>query len=613
MRSLLLLTFIVISTLSYAQEKTLSNAGEEAHRLTLATIKSYYTDLYQEEVMPVYKKAGTDAEKIYKLLVKKSEDEFNVSLARDGFEFALAAHRLGAAKNADSLKQMAINIATYIVDTYLRPEGYFLEYDRNTWLSGNEMWRTIPWGTAFRGNEMMDVYQELYNDFTSEQREEWRRDIKKIGAFIQGNPIAGGFVFNATIDLCRLLWRIGDQLEHQEWKDWSIEAAYTLIRRNVDEQGWILGENGGASGRYQLVGSKFLAEFAYESQDPLLIETIDEIFSMEISFATPTLMWIGNFGTRSDHLGTIDPEIILYEAAMGNFQAGWLLQQYGEPSWGSNIKVWKKALSVSLKEPEYEKVVTFPAIHGTVVREGPFQAWFFDYEKSIWARGFAGLWHADHNNVIFATMHSLPEEVEKDKLRLDETTDWAGFPHVRITGTDQTYDSQQDMQNLTVGREQGVHVNWQEELKSSQGSTGGIMESTYSFEDNVLTMDIRLKQLKGPAYLDFHVMKKADDLFSIWAGSEVDSIRAGILPASGGSFRDRAFDAAETRQFALQINQDVYGFTLGQAPERTKIILGILKYNGLHTRNHGGVRMRLELPQKSRKGRIRVKFEKIKR
>lgn len=123
------------------------------------------------------------------------------------------------------------------------------------------------------------------------------------------------------------------------------------------------------------------------------------------------------------------------EAALNNPYAAYIVKKYGQPDWSDDPDLWKEALNKPVKEPPYKAVAEFPGISGTVVREGDFQAWFFNYPKSLWARGFAGLWMKSNDAVIFSTMHSMPGKIEAAKLsHYNNPDDWSGFPQCGLMG-----------------------------------------------------------------------------------------------------------------------------------------------------------------------------------
>ncbi|WP_310393773.1 hypothetical protein [Hymenobacter sp.] len=581
--------------------------------LSVRQVEDFYKLRYGEEVQPVFAAAGSDAAVALDLIEKKFKDELNFSLAREGFKFA--DHALWLAdhdrKKAPQYRKFALLVANDVLRKRVLSEGTFMEYDRNTWLTKDQMWRTIPWGTAFHGNKMVEVYRKLKGHLSPEQDRYWRATMTKTGEWIYKNPWTYTYVFNASIDLIGLLWRLGNELNNEEWKSWALQAGNKLVRDKVTANGWIVGENGGASGHYHMLGADFLAQFAYDSRDPELRATVGRFFRLQQQFVTPSLVWLGNFGTRTSHAGNVLPKVTFTEAAFGNPQAAYLVRQFGSPGWSDNLAQWAQALTVAPAAPTYEKLGRFPDIEGVVVREGPFQASFFNYDKSIWARGFANLWHAE-GGVLFSTQHSLPSEVEKAKLRLGDTNDWAGFPHVRVRGKVATYDSHQKLEAITATEANGVTVNWRENLSSAKGQQGGTLQSSYAFQGKQLTMTIQLAGLQGDSTsLDFHLLVPPDKLYGLWAGEEIQAIGRGELPSGGGHFRDRSFAADQVKHYGIQVGKAVYAFTLQDAPAGTRVLLGLAAEKGLHTGNSGGVRLRLALPAGTRQGAVKLQFEKI--
>ncbi|MDQ3649896.1 MAG: hypothetical protein M3458_06360 [Acidobacteriota bacterium] len=596
-----------------AQERSVLPAPHSPSTLDLSSIHAFHHELDRRAVFPLLEDNEAKSARVFDALAAQHRDNPTVSFLREALTLAHRAHRLAGASTPDQqrLQAFAVDLADNAVHKYSLPEGTFIEYDRASWLTADEMWRTIPWGTAFRGNQMLDVYLELRNGMSAEQQARWETMLRKTGQWIHHNPIIGRYVFNSMIELLRLHWRLGQAFDNEEWKRWALQSAHALIRRDVDKQGWITGEGGGVSGLYQLVGAKFLAQFAHESRDPVLVQTTHRIFALHVEFATPTLQWMGNFGTRSNQLAPLPGDYVLIVAAMQNPVAAYLVKRFGKASWSDDTELWRAALAAPERVPVYQKVVTFPEIQSTLVRQEGFQALFVNYAESLWTRGFADLWHAESDTMIFSTLHSLPSEVAKAKLRLGDTDDWAGFPHIRVTRADQHFDSQQELHDLKVTEGNGVSVGWQESLKSRDGQVGGSMTSDYLFKGDTLTMRIRLQNLNGATSLDFHVMKLKNQLYALWAGAEVTEIQAGRLASSGGLFRDRTFSTDDTKQAALQIDRFVYLFNIKNVPPQTKLTLGLAQDAGLHTRNHGGIRLRLSLPPDTRHATLELDFQKV--
>lgn len=530
-------------------------------------------------------------------LMERQKGRDNVSLMRDGMDAALTLARAGRAANDPKLRGIAIELAGEMLRRHVQPTGVILEWDRTTWLEPGEVWRTAPWGTAFRGNLALDVYLEVKDDLTPAGREAWRSRLERVGAFVYRNPVTGSFVFNACIDLCRLLWRLGREFGHPEWSAWALEAARQRIERDVDEEGWIQGEGGGCSGFYQLMGTDLLGRFAWQSRDPLLGKTLRRIFRGAIvPYATPDLKWAGNFGTRSSALTSVHPGIVLVAAALGDPVAGHLARQLGEPSWSGDTELWAAALAAPEERPSYARVKRFGGIESAVVREGPWIAYFANYGRSIWSRGFINLWHAEHKDWLFSTLHSLPSEVAKAKARLGDTSDWSGFPHLRVVRGEKRFDSQQKMTGLELAEKDGVAVVWEEPLLSPEGEPGGHMRTECRFKGGEIETRIELKELAGASSADFHFLRRPESFLGLWAGKEVEDIAAGNLPAAGGEWQSREFRAGRTKLFAVQVDASVFGIELLEAPEEATVTLGMRADSALHTYNLGGYRMRIGVP-----------------
>jgi len=570
-------------------------------------------------IQPLLRRHGSDAPALFAALRREYESAPTVTLFRKGMNTVWSA--LGVADeeahpDAEPAADLAANLAVLLVRTYARPDGGFLEYDWNSWVPKEDMWRTIPWGTAFHGHMMLDVKKRLGDRLPVGERDFWTSHLERTGAWIYRNPICGSFVFNCGMHLLSLLWHLGETFQRPEWREWALASAHERIRRDVDTEGWITGEGGGVSGVYQLLGSGFLAQFARESGDPLLREASRKMLDLHMRFASRELLWAGNFGTRSSCFCPVFPLQIVEEAAAGNSRAAAVLRRCGTLEWTEwtwhtqplfQADVWRLALATPPEmEPVPEVSDNFPGIESSVVRAGGFHAWFFNYPKSLWARGFAALSHA--TGPVFSTLHSLPTEIEKSKLLIGDTSDWAGFPHVRVEGPGGPWHSQQRMCPPEVRTDDGVVAAWTEDLLNHENGSGGTVSLNCRFDQDSLLLGADLAGLSGPAVLDFHLQRETEKFTGYWLGEEVRQILAGSLPDSGGQYWDRNFPPAQIRLAGIQLESLLYYWELLEFPDGTTAEIGLMKNDGLHSQNRGGVRLRLRMPESCRQGLVRLRF-----
>lgn len=565
---------------------------------------------------------GVEAAAIFAAIRQECEREPTVTLFREGMSVAWAAlnlEEINDDRTPSAAGCLARELAILLVREYARPQGGFFEYDWNSWVPGEDMWRTIPWGTAFHGHVLLEVSQRISGSLPGEERDFWTNHLERTGLWIYRNPVCGAFVFNCGIHLLSLLWRLGKTLARPEWCHWALDTAHFRLSRDVDSEGWITAEDGGVSGLYQMLGAGFLAQFARESGDSFLRSTSRKIFDLHMRFASTELQWAGNFGTRSSWFGALMPQQILEEAADGNGRAAALLRRCGTIQWADDgtdwsrhvqplfdEELWRRALATEpAAEPPSCSNEYFPGIQSSVVRSGGFTAWFFDYPKSVWARGFAALTH--RTGPVFSTLHSLPTEVDKKKLLLGDTTDWAGFPHVQVEGSDESWHSQQQMSPPEINSDGRVSVAWTESLLNRQGS-GGKASFACHFETDGLRLGINLSDLKGSATLDFHIQREGGNFTGYWLGEEARDIQAGRVPACGGQYWDREFAPGEVPLAAVQNETILYVWEILECPEGTHAILGLRKKEGLHTRNRGGVRLRLQPPPNLRTASLQLRF-----
>ena len=370
--------------------------------ITIAEIEKFHQENGRADAFWLSKQDLSDPESVMDQLLERRKDRLNYSMLQDGMGICRNVFAFGHARKDRQLVQAAVEFADALLLKHVTPSGAFIEYNRNTWLAPEDMWKTIPWGTAFCGNQVFDTWILIKDELSPEQRRFWRHSLENTARWIYKNPIVGGYVFNNTINLCRLLWRIGSEFDYPEWCQWALETAEQLIIRDVDGEGWIKGELGGVSGYYQLVGANYLARFAWESKSPELEETVHRIFYNSIlPYDTSTLDWPANFDTRVSGLRRMPGGFVLIAAALGNPEAAYFVKNYGQSFWSNDMELWRSALSQNAAEPAYPSVSKLDGISSTVVREGPWVAYFCNYDRSVWSRGFINLYHSGHGDWVF--------------------------------------------------------------------------------------------------------------------------------------------------------------------------------------------------------------------
>jgi hypothetical protein len=266
--------------------------------------------------------------------------------------------------------------------------------------------------------------------------------------------------------------------------------------------------------------------------------------------------------------------------------------------------------------------MSLEGIQSTVVRHGPFVAYFCNYNRSLWARGFCNLWHAGLDDFLFATLHSLDTRVEKSKLLLGDTSDWSGFPHAKLHDGENTFHSQQGIEKLEVVEEaEGVVVRWEEYLTHPNDRRGALMRSAYRFQGEQLFMRLELEGTaregtplsENAGYeLDFHLLRRPQSFIGLWHGESVAELRRGVLPAHGGWHHDHEYSAGEPKLAAVQIDNTLFTIEVLSAPPEYSLSLGYLQNNGLHTGNFGGVRLRLKSSAQSNPQIFELTLQQIK-
>lgn len=609
---LILVTTVVISCFKSSDDAQNSDPGLSEH-LSLEIIEQYYENLYNQIISHIINEAGTNPVSVYEYEKNQEKDKDRYRLFLKGMNTVQASYFLYKKTNDDMLKKLAIGYADFLIEKFSHPEGHFIEYEKAPWLEDKNLWYTIPWGTAFSGMEMTETYLMLKKHFDEEQKVRWRKHLENTARWIYKNPALGSYVFNCTMDLCHVLWKIGEELDNHDWKSWALKSAHELIIREVDKEGWIHGENG-VSPAYQLLGSDFVSEFAWESRDSLLIQTTHKLSKLIIDYSTSNLFWNGTFGTRSNEMGIIGSglhgeDCMLVSAAFGNSEAVYLVNKYGKPDWCEDVDIWENFLANKEEPPVYNSYQEFKGITSSFIRANKWQAWFNNYDESLWARGFTGLWHESLGQAIFSTLHSLPTQIEsaKLKLKLDDVRDWSGFPHVISTKNGIDYHSQQSI--LLIEADSIGNVKWLEPILSESGLQGGNMNSKFHFGDTI-EMKIILSDMIGTTKADFHLLRKQNQYMTIWTESSIQAMVNGKLPEHNHNYNNRKYslEVDKNQRIGFQINNQVFCFQIDELPENSKIFVGLMQYDGLHTENYGGSRLRIEFPPDLKQIELKLRF-----
>ncbi len=552
-------------------------------RLDLEAVTAAQLQLDEERAGALHAAARGDVGRLLDLVKARADERPNVRYIADALITARRLHRLGVARARPELSVAAADLADLAVRTYQNPDGTFNEYDRCTWLTQDQLHRTIPWGTAFHGQSMLRTLRELREALGEKRAADWRERLRRTATWIDGNPVLDRLVFNAAIDLASLLWKIGDELDEEAFKRAGLATAHRLLDRHLEpEQGWIRGENNGVSGFYQQMGMEFIADFARASGDARLREAVFRFMDTVELFTTPTWQFAGNFGTRTPSLGPTRPGLVLEAAALGHARASARARSAIPVAWTDDLQLWRAALATPADDTPAPRpaLARFPEIGGTVLRGGLWQAWFFNYDKSLWARGFSALWHASDDAWIFGTLQSLPTQVEKAKLRLDDTSDFAGFPRVRVSDGERHYNSHQRIDDLVA---EDTNVSWSETLRARDGQAGGRLQARLTLGDPELVLRVELSELAGPATLDFHFAVPAP------SGPERKPV-----PASA------VVEAETAHEARVRVGAATYRFRVLEAPAGSMVEAGVAAERGLHTGNLGGLRVRVTPPPEAR-------------
>ena len=91
---------------------------------------------------------------------------------------------------------------------------------------------------------------------------------------------------------------------------------------------------------------------------------------------------------------------------------------------------------------------------------------------------------------------------------------------------------------------------------------------------------------------------------------EMEAILEGRLPFNRGEL-DSEWTSGEKDSILFQLNNTLYLFELIDVPSGSRIRAGMLQDSGLHTRNHGGVRLRIESPRTGNQQEYNIQFTVI--
>jgi hypothetical protein len=182
-----------------------------------------------------------------------------------------------------------------------------------------------------------------------------------------------------------------------------------------------------------------------------------------------------------------------------------------------------------------------------------------------------------------------------------------------VTSPQGAFDYHQVMAGLEVSKGKvGVTAQWSEPLRDRDGATGGRTDFRLSLSGEVLEVALKAKELVGAARVDYHVLHRPTSSAALWAGDEVKRIAAGQLPETGGNAHvSRTFEKGRPARFAVQVDNSVLGLEVVECPADSKVTLGELADNGLHAGNHGGFRLRFEVPAGRREFALVLRMRKL--
>lgn len=139
--------------------------------ITPYEIRQFHAREDRRVVHRVLDACGTDVARIQQWLHDRAKEQDRAVLMRDALNIAQRAAHLSQVDAADGqLMPFAVDLADATCRRYFYRAGSFVEYDWIPWITPGEEWHTIPWGTAFRGIEMLDTYELICDALASDQR-----------------------------------------------------------------------------------------------------------------------------------------------------------------------------------------------------------------------------------------------------------------------------------------------------------------------------------------------------------------------------------------------------------------------------------------------------------
>ena len=77
------------------------------------------------------------------------------------------------------------------------------------------------------------------------------------------------------------------------------------------------------------------------------------------------------------------------------------------------------------------------------------------------------------------------------------------------------------------------------------------------------------------------------------------------------AFGGLTFPEDRPGKFAIQVDNSVLGFEVVECPNDFKVTLGGLTDNGLHSGNHGGFRLRFDVPASRREFALALRMRRL--
>ncbi|MGF1656422.1 MAG: hypothetical protein ACFCU3_05515 [Verrucomicrobiales bacterium] len=539
-----------------------------------------------ERASLLFEEAQEDPEAALALIGERIKTAGAGNLLGEALEVAVNAARAGQGartRQAARLLRFGTALATTALERHAHPSGAFYLHDELSGEDAQDLWLTLPSGTARYGNRMVDAWDLTVEDLSPRQISLFKSKMERTGAWIYQNPILGTEPLPTSLGLLRLLWRLGGILEKPEWQSWSIATADQLFEVTDGMTGWFHRDGKPLPLPEQVELCRALSLYAWTTKNSEAAQKLKEVVRTLLAFSAPDLSLAVQNPAANAHEQNGRPtflqvpgEAILASAALGDPDAAALVHADPIVEWSEDLSLWQAVFEGDASpaaEVSTERVTYFQPLETWRVRVGPWIIWFSGSARSGLPPGVAAVWHDEEGAYI-----CLPGLVAEEQasamtreLRLPDVFD-------RILGIQSLRGGREAnvVQNFSLSEEDDVvALTWQQTLLSEFGTAAASVLIALRVDEEKLTVDLRSSPLAMDVVVGVPLRKDIYQYFALWDTEALQAMREGFLPKDRASEGPGPWELPNEDELGLQIDRAIYFFQLHEAPPRSLILANL--------------------------------------